>query len=72
MDWDPTLDLAWLLRYRLIDRNVKVHAPFSLDLEEHGTHFTNFDSTGRYLVVLEKFNVVREHEQPIQVKRKEI
>ncbi|CDH51153.1 ribophorin i [Lichtheimia corymbifera JMRC:FSU:9682] len=47
--------------------NVKVHAPFSLDLEEHGTHFTNFDSTGRYLVVLEKFNVVREHEQPIQI-----
>lgn len=48
-----------------------MHAPFSLDLEEHDKHFTNFDSTGRYLVVLQKFNVVREHEQPIQVKDKQ-
>lgn len=48
-----------------------MHAPFSLDLEEHDKHFTNFDSTGRYLVVLQKSNVVREHEQPIQVKDKQ-
>lgn len=47
--------------------NVKVHAPFKLDREEHATHFTNFDSTGRYLLILEKHNVVKEHEQPIQV-----
>ncbi|KAI8143937.1 Ribophorin I [Fennellomyces sp. T-0311] len=30
-------------------------------------HYTNFDSTGRYLVILEKHNVVRDHELPIQI-----
>ncbi|ORY93294.1 Ribophorin I, partial [Syncephalastrum racemosum] len=47
--------------------NVQVHAPFELDSIEHKTHFTNFDSTGRHMVVLRKYNVVREHEQPILV-----
>ncbi|KAI8381186.1 Ribophorin I [Radiomyces spectabilis] len=48
-------------------RNVQVYAPFHLDVIEHGKHFTNFDSTGRYKLVLQKYNVVREHEQFIQV-----
>ena len=47
--------------------NVQVHTPFNMDSIQHKTHYTNFDSTGRYLVILEKHNVVREHEQPIQV-----
>ncbi|KAI9278959.1 Ribophorin I [Phascolomyces articulosus] len=47
--------------------NVQVHTPFKMDSIQHETHYTNFDSTGRYLVILEKHNVVREHEQPIQV-----
>ncbi|KAI7855229.1 Ribophorin I [Circinella umbellata] len=47
--------------------NVQVHTPFSMDSIQHETYYTNFDSTGRYLVILEKHNVVREHEQPIQI-----
>ncbi|CAO3623598.1 unnamed protein product [Cunninghamella blakesleeana] len=47
--------------------DVKVHTPFKLDLIEHSTLFTNFDSTGRYLVILEKQNVVQDYEKPIQI-----
>ncbi|KAI8070922.1 Ribophorin I [Gongronella butleri] len=47
--------------------NVQVFAPFALDREEHGKHFSNFDTTGRYLLTLEKDNVVFEHEKPIQI-----
>lgn len=47
--------------------NAKVTTPFDVDNKYIGTHFTYFDSTGRLLVVLEKSNVVREHELPIQI-----
>ncbi|KAI8073451.1 Ribophorin I [Gilbertella persicaria] len=48
-------------------KHVKVTAPFDLDAKEITSHFTYFDSTGRTMVVLEKKNVVKEHELPIQV-----
>jgi oligosaccharyltransferase complex subunit alpha (ribophorin I) len=51
----------------LIYRNIKVHTPFETDSELITSHFTYFDSTGRTMVVLEKSNVVKEHELPIQV-----
>jgi oligosaccharyltransferase complex subunit alpha (ribophorin I) len=44
-----------------------VTTPFAVDSEFIDKHFTYFDSTGRLMVVLEKFNVVREHELPIQI-----
>ncbi|CEI95758.1 hypothetical protein RMCBS344292_09936 [Rhizopus microsporus] len=47
--------------------NIKVHSPFSIDAQSIAPHFTYFDSTGRVMVVLEKNNVVREHEQFIQI-----
>ncbi|CEI95759.1 hypothetical protein RMCBS344292_09937 [Rhizopus microsporus] len=47
--------------------NIKVHSPFSIDAQTIAPHFTYFDSTGRVMVVLEKNNVVREHEQFIQI-----
>ncbi|ORZ20259.1 Ribophorin I [Absidia repens] len=50
--------------------DVQVHAPMDLDLIEHGKHFTNFDSTGRHEITLEKKNVVSEHQKPIQVSLK--
>ncbi|KAL0073030.1 Ribophorin I [Phycomyces blakesleeanus] len=49
-------------------KNVKVNAPFKLDSIEHTKHFTNFDTTGHYKVVLKKFNVINEHSQPIQAR----
>ncbi|KAG1456506.1 hypothetical protein G6F56_006815 [Rhizopus delemar] len=48
-------------------KNVKVHAPFTLNSEEIVSHFTFFDSTGRVMVVLEKKNAISAHELPIQV-----
>lgn len=51
----------------LDNSNAKVTTPFAIDNEIIDTHFTYFDSTGRLMVVLEKFNVVREHELPIQI-----
>jgi oligosaccharyltransferase complex subunit alpha (ribophorin I) len=47
--------------------NAKVTTPFDVDNEYIDTHFTYFDSTGRMMIVLEKSNVVREHELPIQI-----
>ncbi|KAI8647550.1 Ribophorin I [Parasitella parasitica] len=47
--------------------NVKLTAPFDMDSESIASHFTYFDSTGRTMIILEKSNVVREHELPIQV-----
>lgn len=49
------------------NRNVKVTTPFDVDSELTATHYTYFDSTGRTMVVLEKHNVVKEHELPFQV-----
>ena len=49
--------------------NVKVHTPFDIDSQEITHHFTYFDSTGRTMVVLEKANVVKEHELPILVSK---
>jgi oligosaccharyltransferase complex subunit alpha (ribophorin I) len=48
-------------------RDVEVHAPFDFDGITHGKYFTNLDTTGRYLLTLDKSNVVYEHEQFIQV-----
>ncbi|CDS08914.1 hypothetical protein LRAMOSA10275 [Lichtheimia ramosa] len=48
-------------------KNVQVAIPFGYDSLEHTVHYTNFDSTGRYVVVIQKNNVVREHQQPIQI-----
>ncbi|CAG8533365.1 13020_t:CDS:2 [Ambispora leptoticha] len=48
-------------------KNVKVDIPFSLDTLTHGVFKTNLDTTGRYLVVLEKNNVVDEHFEKLQI-----
>lgn len=48
--------------------NIKVATPFNVDSESITSHFTYFDSTGRTMVILEKSNVVKEHELPIQVR----
>ncbi|CAG8595776.1 1297_t:CDS:2 [Ambispora gerdemannii] len=48
-------------------KNVKVDIPFSLDKLTHGVFKTNLDTTGRYLVVLEKTNVVDEHFENFQI-----
>ncbi|KAG2210082.1 hypothetical protein INT46_001912 [Mucor plumbeus] len=47
--------------------NVKITTPFAVDSELITSHFTYFDSTGRTMVILEKSNVVKEHELPIQI-----
>ncbi|KAI9243585.1 Ribophorin I [Helicostylum pulchrum] len=47
--------------------DAKVTTPFDVDNHYVDTHFTYFDSTGRMMIVLEKSNVVREHELPIQI-----
>lgn len=47
--------------------NVKIVTPFDVDSEAITNHFTYFDSTGRVMVVLEKNNVIHEHELPIQI-----
>ncbi|KAI8335166.1 Ribophorin I [Chlamydoabsidia padenii] len=47
--------------------DVRVHTPIQLDSIKHSKHFTNFDSTGRYQIILEKKNVVYEHQKPIQI-----
>lgn len=53
--------------FRFHCSNVKVTTPFNVDSESVTSHFTYFDSTGRTMVILEKSNVVKEHELPIQV-----
>ncbi|CAO3593227.1 unnamed protein product [Absidia cylindrospora] len=47
--------------------DVQVHAPMDLDSIEYSKHFTNFDSTGRSQIILDKKNVVYEHQKPIQI-----
>ncbi|CAG8569854.1 12680_t:CDS:2, partial [Dentiscutata heterogama] len=47
--------------------NVKVETPFPINRETHRVHRTYFDSKGRYLVVLDKFNAVDEHSKNFQV-----
>ncbi|KAI7895853.1 Ribophorin I [Mucor mucedo] len=65
---DMTVDKA-IVRVVLPEgaTNAKVNTPFAIDQELITKHFTYFDSTGRLMVVLEKDNVVREHELPIQI-----
>ncbi|KAH8552962.1 Ribophorin I [Umbelopsis sp. PMI_123] len=50
--------------------DVQVEAPFEFDGITHGKHYTNLDTTGRYLLTLDKSNVVFEHEQFVQVQSK--
>ncbi|CAG8495429.1 4520_t:CDS:2 [Acaulospora morrowiae] len=47
--------------------NVKVETPFPVDRETHTVLKTYFDSKGRYLVVLDKYNVVSEYSVPFQI-----
>ncbi|RHZ81062.1 hypothetical protein Glove_124g21 [Diversispora epigaea] len=47
--------------------NVKVELPFPVNKETHTVFKTYFDSKGRYLVVLDKYNVVQEHSSPFLV-----
>ncbi|KAI8097180.1 Ribophorin I [Halteromyces radiatus] len=47
--------------------DVKIYPNMDLDYVQEGKHFTNFDSTGRYEIILEKKNVVYEHQKPIQI-----
>ncbi|ORX55746.1 Ribophorin I [Hesseltinella vesiculosa] len=49
--------------------DVQVKAPFALDREEHTKYFSNFDTTGRHMITLEKHNLVHEHEQLLEVRR---
>ncbi|KAI8971840.1 Ribophorin I [Mycotypha africana] len=48
-------------------KNVKVNTPFDIDSQAITSYSTYFDSTGRIMVVLEKNNLVKEHELPIQI-----
>ncbi|KAG9290784.1 hypothetical protein G9A89_011747 [Geosiphon pyriformis] len=48
-------------------KDVKVETPFTIDRESHGIHKTYLDTSGRYLVVLEKNNVVDEHVELFQI-----
>ncbi|CAG8497077.1 11419_t:CDS:2 [Funneliformis caledonium] len=47
--------------------DVKVETPFVIDKETHGVHKTYLDTIGRYLIVLEKSNVVNDHSKNIQI-----
>ncbi|KAK9709322.1 dolichyl-diphosphooligosaccharide--protein glycosyltransferase subunit 1 [Basidiobolus ranarum] len=47
--------------------NVQLSLPFDIDSVEHSTHHTYFDTTGRYVLILKKKNVVIEHVQNILV-----
>ncbi|GBC04040.1 hypothetical protein RclHR1_05490003 [Rhizophagus clarus] len=47
--------------------NVKVETPFPVDKESHAVHKTYLDTIGRYLIVLDKFNVLNDHAKNIQV-----
>ncbi|KAI9470537.1 MAG: Ribophorin I [Benjaminiella poitrasii] len=68
---DMTIDKA-VIRVVLPEgaSDVKVTTPFGMDSESISSYFTYFDSTGRTMIVLEKNNVVREHELPIQIEYK--
>ncbi|KAI7904226.1 Ribophorin I [Cokeromyces recurvatus] len=47
--------------------HIKVTTPFDVDSESTTFYFTYFDSTGRTMVVLEKNNVIKDHELPILI-----
>lgn len=47
--------------------NIKVETPFLVDKESHGVHKTYLDTIGRYLIVLDKFNVLNDHSKNIQI-----
>ncbi|RIA96849.1 Ribophorin I [Glomus cerebriforme] len=47
--------------------NVKVETPFTVDKETYGVHKTYLDTIGRYLIVLDKFNVINDHSKNIQI-----
>jgi oligosaccharyltransferase complex subunit alpha (ribophorin I) len=51
----------------LIFSNVKVETPFTVDKESHTVHKTYLDTIGRYLIVLDKFNVLNDHSKNIQI-----
>jgi len=48
-------------------RNAHAHLPFAVDSQGNDLHFTYLDTTGRPVLVLEKDNVVSEHNQFFQV-----
>ncbi|PKY53301.1 Ribophorin I [Rhizophagus irregularis] len=47
--------------------NIKVETPFPVDKESHGVHKTYLDTIGRYLIVLDKFNVLNDHSKNFQI-----
>ena len=47
--------------------NFQVHTPFPIDGQATGIHFTYLDTSGRPVVIIEKRNVVGEHNKNFQV-----
>jgi oligosaccharyltransferase complex subunit alpha (ribophorin I) len=54
-------------RSQILYRNAHAHLPFAVDSQGNDLHFTYLDTTGRPVLVLEKDNVVSEHNQFFQV-----
>nr|CAG8532706.1 2994_t:CDS:2 [Entrophospora candida] len=48
-------------------RNVKMDLPFSVDKEIHSIHKTYLDTSGRYMITIEKNNLINEHHKSFQV-----
>lgn len=51
-----------------LNRNIKVHSPFSIDSQTEKRHYTYLDTIGRPALILEKTNVVDEFNGPIYVR----
>lgn len=47
--------------------NIEVFPPFSVDSQSSATHFTYLDTFGRPVIVLEKKNVISEHNKMLRV-----
>lgn len=48
-------------------KNIEVHTPFGVDSQGSATHFTYLDTSGRPVVIINKKNVVSEHDRFFQV-----
>jgi len=48
-------------------QDIEVHTPFSIDKQSQDVHFTYLDTFGRPVVVLEKSNVIPDHDQTFYV-----
>ena len=47
--------------------NIQWSTPFDIDSESRDIHYTYLDTTGRPVLILNKYNVVRMHNQYFQV-----